>query len=85
MEQIVPNLLYNNYTKDDKGRDHTKDKWVFNLSSIPFMGAQKLLLILVRGPNFAVVPKCPPKGEYVAAEEEVCLRLSPQICSGIKG
>ena len=31
--------------------------------------------LLARGPKFAVVPRHPPKGEYVTLAEEVCQHL----------
>ena len=51
----------------------TSSKWVINLSSIPLPQHQKPL---ARGPNFAVVPRCPPKEAYITAMEEACIRLS---------
>ena len=41
----------------------------------PLMEAQSS--ILARGPKSAVVPRHPPKGEYITSVEEVCLHLPP--------
>ena len=56
--------------------DSIRDKWVVNLSSIPLIKAQEMLL--ARGPNFVVEPKCPPKEEYIVTVEEACLKLPPR-------
>ena len=40
-------------------------KWVINLSSKPLTTAQRS--VLAKGPNFAVLPKHPPKLEYITA------------------
>ena len=42
-------------------------KWVDNLSSTTLAGAQET--ILPKGPNFAMVPKCSPKEQYIANVE----------------
>ena len=42
----------------------------------PLTKAQEALL--ARGPNFTIVPRYPPKEIYIAAVEEVCMKL-PQI------
>ena len=64
---------FNNDNNNDNGS--VRVKWVINLSSTAVMAAQKSLL--PRGPNFTIVPKCSPKGEYVAAMEEACYKLPP--------
>ena len=42
-------------------------KWVINLSDTPLTKAQTRLL--AHGPNFAIIPRHPPKEEYVASIE----------------
>ena len=51
-----------------------KNKWVVNMSKIPLMEAQEKLL--THGPNFAITPRCPPIGEYIAAVEQTCQNLA---------
>ena len=51
-----------------------RDRWVMNLSKIPLMEAQENLL--THGPNFAITPRSPPIGEYIAAVEQTCQILT---------
>ena len=51
----------------DRGRENT---WVKNLSSIPLTKDQ--IKALVHGPNYAIVPRSPPVGEYIVAIENAC-------------
>ena len=48
-------------------------KWVKNLSDKPLTQAQRSLL--AHGPNYAVIPRVPPKEEYIAAIEQACHKL----------
>ena len=48
--------------------DKLRSRWVVNMSKKPFMEAQENLLS--HGPNFAITPRCPPIGQYVAAVEQ---------------
>ena len=56
--------------------DNIMVKWVVNLSFSPLTEAQKSLLS--RAPSFGIVPKYSSKEEYIAAVEEVCLKLLRQ-------
>ena len=38
------------------------------------MEAQEKLL--AHGPNFAIIPRCPPIGEYIAAVEQTCQNMA---------
>ena len=49
-------------------------KWVKNLSTTPLIVDQERLL--AGGPKFVIKPKKPPVGEYIAAVEQACSRLS---------
>ena len=49
------------------------NKWVINISSTPLTEAQEKLLAHM--PNYAVVPRCPPIAQYVAAVEQTCQKL----------
>ena len=44
--------------------------WVRNILSTPLTKAQEK--ILLRGPNFVIVPKSPPVGKYIASIENAC-------------
>ena len=50
-----------------------RNRWVVNLSKKPLAEAQENLL--THGPNFAITPRCPPIGEYIAAVEQTCQNL----------
>ena len=52
----------------------TSSTWVKNLSSTLLAEAQECLL--AHGPNFAIVPRCPPSGEYIMAVEHACSKLN---------
>ena len=62
------------HTKDNKenGPDKVK-KWVINLSSVPLTKDQEDLL--AHGPNFVIIPKKPPLGEYITNIEKACQSL----------
>ena len=49
-------------------------KWVINLSDTPLTKAQTRLL--AHGPKFAIIPRHPPKEEYVASIEYACQKLN---------
>ena len=49
-------------------------KWVKNLSTTPMTADQERLL--ARGPKFVIKPKKPPVGEYIAAIEQACSKLT---------
>ena len=59
-------------------------RWVISLSSISLTKAENSLL--TRGPNFAIVSKYSPKGEYIAIVKKSCLKSPPsqQQNSGLK-
>ena len=49
-------------------------KWVINLSDTPLTEAQTRLLS--HGPKFAIIPRHPPKEEYLASIEYACQKLN---------
>ena len=51
-----------------------RSRWVINMSKTPLMEAQENLL--AHGPNFAITPRSPPIGEYVAAVEQICQKMA---------
>ena len=57
----------------DKTSDTSTSKWVKNLSNKPLTQTQRSLL--AHGPNYVVIPKNPPRDEYIAAIEQACHKL----------
>ena len=53
--------------------DTSTSKWFKNLSDKPLTQAQTSLL--AHGPNYTIIPKNPPKEEYIAAIEQACHKL----------
>ena len=51
-----------------------RNRWVVNMSKKPLMEAQEKLL--THRPNFAITPRCPPIGEYIAAVEQTCQNMA---------
>ena len=64
----------------DKRRENT---WVRNLSNTPL--TQDQTKALAHGPNFAIVPRSPPVGEYIAANENVCNQLQQGKAEELRG
>ena len=71
----------NNHTLDptsdnynNNGNNNSNNKWVKNLSRRPLTKAQEN--ILSHGPNYTIVTREPPIGEYVAQIERVCQSLT---------
>ena len=56
-----------------KTSEASTSKWVKNLLDKPLTQAQRSLL--AHGPNYAVIPRVPPKEEYIAAIEQACHKL----------
>ena len=61
-------------TTSPSAADNLRNRWVVNMSKIPFMEAQENLL--THGPNFAITPKSPPIGEYIAVVEQACQNMA---------
>ena len=51
-----------------------KSKWVINMSKKPLTNAQEKLL--AHGPNYAITPRSPSIGEYIAAVEKTYQNLT---------
>ena len=62
-----------NFTSGAQTSDTSMSKWVKNLSDKPLTQAQRSLL--AHGPNYAIIPRNPPKEEYIAAIEQACHKL----------
>ena len=61
-------------TASTSAAGNLRERWVMNLSKIPLTEAQDNLL--AHGPNFAITPRSPPIGEYIAAVEQTCQNLA---------
>ena len=70
----------NNNTAEDQINTKT---WVKNLSTTPLTQAQ--IKALSHGPNFALVPKEPPIGEYIVAIENACTKLHQGKAEELRG
>ena len=72
---------YNNTNHShDKAKENTRVK---NLSSTPLTEAQTRAL--AHGPNFAVVCRSPPVGEYIVAIEHACNQLQQGKAEELRG
>ena len=60
-------------TATTKTAPSATSKWVINLSSKPLTTAQEQ--ILTHRSNFAVTPRSPPIGEYIAAVKRTCQNM----------
>ena len=60
-----------------------KNSWVKNLSSTPL--SQDQIKALAHCPNFAIVPRSPPVGEYIVAIENVCNQLQQGKAEELRG
>ena len=80
----ISNLNSNN--ERDHKRNQKRDqgqKWVHNLSSIPLTDAQ--MKVISRGPNFAILPRNPPVGEYIVSIENACMKLKQGKADELRG
>ena len=59
------------------------NKWVHNLSKTPLSKDQEK--VLARGPNYAVVTREPPVGEYIAQIERMCQNLDQGKAEELRG
>ena len=79
-EMVFDSNVNTNYTDKNKGNPTSSTKsttsnntWIRNISSTPLTEGQ--VNVLSHGPNFTVVPRCLPVGEYIASIEEACTQL----------
>ena len=70
----------NNMTEHSSRRENT---WVNNLSSTPLTQDEKK--VLSNGPNYAIVPRIPPIGEYITTIENVCNQLEQGKVEELRG
>ena len=65
---------YSNLTRHNNALENRRENtWVRNLSTTPL--TQDHVKALSNGPNYAIVPKVPPVGEYITTIENVCNQL----------
>ena len=77
---------HSNLTKHNNvigNRIRRENTWVRNLSSTPL--TQDHVEALSNGPNYAIVPKVPPVGEYITAIENVCNQLQQGKAEELRG
>ena len=73
-------------TKQNKAitiRNRRENNWVINLSSTPLTEDEEKALS--NGPNYAIVPRIPPIGEYVTTIEQVCNQLKQGKVEELRG
>ena len=75
---------YNNRVQEKEREDTRKENiWVKNLSSTPLTKDQ--IKALAHGPNYAIVPRNPPLGDYIAAIENACNQLPQGKAEELRG
>ena len=70
-------------TGENTTTNNNNSIWVRNISSTPLTKAQEK--ILLRGPNFVIVPKSPPVGKYIASIENACSQLRQGEAEELRG
>ena len=70
-------------TGENTNSNNNNNIWVRNISSTLLTKAQEK--ILLRGPNFAIVPKSPPVGECIASIENACSQLRQGEAEDLRG
>ena len=64
-------------------RTRRENNWVNNLSSTPLTEDEEK--VLSSSPNYAIVPRIPPIGEYVTAIEQACNQLEQGKAEELRG
>ena len=70
-------------TSNDNNNSNNYSIWVRNILSNPLTEAQEK--ILSWGPNFAIGPKSPPVGKYIASIEHACSQLRQGETEELRG
>ena len=70
-------------TGESTNNNNNNNIWVRNISSTPLTEAQEK--ILSQGPNFAIVPRSPPVGRYIASIENGCSQLRQGEVEELRG
>ena len=69
--------------REDETPEIKENTWVKNLSTSTLTKDQ--IKALAHGPNYAIVPQCPPTGEYIIAIENVCNQLQQGKAEELRG
>ena len=77
------NLTRHNNASENRIEKRRENTWVRNLSSTSL--TQDQVKALSNGPNYAIVPKVPPVGEYITAIENVCNQLQQGKVGELRG
>ena len=72
-----------NNNGDEICNNNSNNIWVRNISSTPLTEAQ--VKILSQGPNFAIVPKSPPVGKYIASIEHASSQVKQGETEELRG
>ena len=89
--QVMGENINSNSTSDQDKKLGRKEKiperkentWVKNLSASTLTKDQ--IKALAHGPNYAIVPRCPPMGEYIIAIENICNQLQQGKAEELRG
>ena len=75
---------HSNPTRHNSAIENRRENtWVRNLSSTPL--TQDQVKALSNGPNYVIVPKVPPVGEYITTIENVCNQLQQGKVEELRG
>ena len=77
------NTSCNNTNHSQEKEKEKENTWVRNLSNTPLTEVKTK--VLAHGPNFTVVPRCPPVGEYISAIEHACNQLQQGKAEELRG
>ena len=69
--------------REDETPEIKENTWVKNLSTSTLTEDQ--IKALAHRPNYAIVPRCPPTGEYIIAIENVCNQLQQGKVEELRG
>ena len=61
-------------TRKNEEEENNNNVWIRNISSTPLTETQ--LKVLSHGPNFAMAPRCPLVGKYIASIKQECSQLN---------
>ena len=82
-ENINSSDQANKPRREDEIPEIKENTWVKNLSTSTLTKDQ--IKALAHGPNYAIVPQCPPTGEYIIAIENVCNQLQQGKAEELRG
>ena len=83
IRQYNNNTTTTNVPPNQTPNNNDSNNWVRNLSKALLTQDQEQ--VLSHGPNFAIVTKEPPIGEYVAQVEKVCQQIKQEEVEELKG